>query len=76
LMDAALASEGAERVALLGSVADSAKRFGAMVERSQIDKLREVAETGDEAEATAAAAVIGALGLTGDLVTPLILGGR
>ncbi len=76
LLDAALESSGDERVALLRTVAASARRYGALVEETQIRKLREVAETGEGEAATAAASAMGALGLSGDVVAPLILGAR
>src|SRR5690606_12528033 len=61
LADAALGAEGEERVALLGKVAESAKRFGDMLERRQVQRIIELAQTGDDAEATAAAGLMGAL---------------
>src|SRR5690606_29824304 len=61
LMDAALDAQGDERVALLGKVADSAKRFGNLLEARQIHRVVELAQNGEVAEATAAAGVMGAL---------------
>ncbi|HVU64819.1 MAG TPA: hypothetical protein VHC70_12640, partial [Phycisphaerales bacterium] len=74
LFDAALASEGAEKTKLLGYCADSAKRFGNMVEKRQIDSLVKLTTQATGEEATAAAAVVGALNLPSTGVVPLILG--
>jgi hypothetical protein len=73
LMDAALSSKGDERIALLDSVANSAKRFGDMLEPVQVKRLIELAQTGDGETATAAAALMGALSLSNDRLVPLIL---
>lgn len=74
LMDAALDAQGDERVALLGKVADSAKRFGNLLEARQIHRVVELAQNGEVAEATAAAGVMGALNLPNTNLIPLILG--
>ncbi|HMN39583.1 MAG TPA: hypothetical protein PKE29_01980 [Phycisphaerales bacterium] len=74
LTDAALAAEGAERAKLLGYVADSAKRFGNMLEARQVQALVSLTSKAAGDEATAAAAVVGALNLEGSGVVPLILG--
>lgn len=74
IMDAALNASGAERIALLGKVADSAKRFGNRLEPRQVDRLIELAGTGSGDEATAAAALVGALNLPNTNLIPLILG--
>jgi hypothetical protein len=74
VMDAALNASGAERVALLDKVADSAKRFGNHLEPRQVERLLEVASRGEGEEATAAAALVGALNLPNDNLIPLILG--
>lgn len=73
LMDAAMDAEGAERIELLGRVTDSAKRFGNLLESRQIRWLMEVVRTGDETQATSAAALAGALNLAGEELVPLIL---
>lgn len=74
LVDAALNATGDERVALLIHSATSAKRNGNMLESSAIERIVDMAKSGESAEATAAAALVGALNLTGGEVVPLILG--
>jgi CheY-like chemotaxis protein len=74
LMDSALNGAGEERVALLGKVADSAKRFGNMLEPRQIERAMEMAVKGKDQEATAAAALVGSLKLPNANIVPLILG--
>jgi len=74
LMDAALAATADERVALLGKVAGSAKRHGNLLEPRHITSLRDVVTGGEDAEATAAAALMGALNLPNAELVPLILG--
>ena len=75
LMDSAMNASGAERVALLGKVADSAKRFGDMLDERQVRWVVDLAGSGDDAEATAAAALIGSLNLPENRLVPLILSG-
>jgi uncharacterized protein YceH (UPF0502 family) len=74
LADAAMDESGQTRVRLLRITADSAKRFGNMLEPRQIDRVIELAETGEDDEATAASALMGALNLPNDRIVPLILG--
>lgn len=78
LMDLALSTNLSEpeRVQMLGRVAASAKRFGSKLEDRQINRLLTLARstTASEAEATAAAALLGALNLQSQSVVPLILG--
>jgi hypothetical protein len=74
LMDAAMAASGAERVALLGKVAESAKRYGNLLEARQVSRLMDLAAKGPDAEATAAAALVGSLNLPNNNLVPLILG--
>ncbi len=76
LMDAALNSSGGTRIDLMNKVADSAKRFGSMLEQRQINRLIELASGSDETEATAAAALAGSLNLPNTTLLPLILGGK
>jgi hypothetical protein len=76
LMDAAMNAQGPERVALLGKVADSARRFGDMLDERQIRWIVELAGSADSAEATAAAALIGSLNLPENRLVPLILSGQ
>ena len=73
-MDAALAASSDERVALLAKVASSAKRNGNLLEPRHITALRDVVTGGEDAEATAAAALMGALNLPNAELVPLILG--
>lgn len=74
VMEAALGASGVERVALLDRVADSAKRFGNYLRDRQVERLMRIAMAEDSAEATAAAAVMGALNLPNENLLPLILG--
>jgi HEAT repeat protein len=74
LMDAAMNGTGEERIALLGKVADSAKRFGNLLEPRQIERAMELAVKGKDQEATAAAALVGSLKLPNTNLVPLILG--
>jgi hypothetical protein len=74
IMEAALTSSGPERVAFLSKVADSAKRFGNKLTQVQVGRAVEVARSSDRAEATAAAAVLGALNLPNADLAGLILG--
>ena len=60
LMNAALNSSGTEQVDLLGMVSDSAKRYGNMLTDRQVRRLVDLARTGDQAQGTAAAALMGA----------------
>jgi HEAT repeat protein len=74
VMDAALAASGPERVALLGRVSQSAKRFGNLLEPRHTTRLLELARAGSDDEATAAAALLGALNSSGSDAASLILG--
>ena len=74
LVDAALAASGDERVGLLIHAATSAKRAGNLLDETQVQRIVDLAKTGEGAEATAAAALVGALNLSGGEVVPLILG--
>jgi len=76
LMDAALGAAGAERVSLLGKVAESARRYGNLLPRRHVDRLIALATSGDGAEATAAAALMGSLNLPNSELVPLILGDK
>jgi HEAT repeat protein len=75
LLDAALDASGESQADLLGKVADSAKRFGNMLEERQIARVLRLAGDADLAVATAAAAVVGALDLPNTDLVPLITGG-
>lgn len=74
LMDAAMAATGDEMIELLGKVTQSAKKHGNMLDDRQIRRLVETAGTGTDAEATAKAALLGALNLSSDSIVPMILG--
>lgn len=73
IADAAFNTEGDERVAMLGKVADSAKRFGNRLENRQVQRAMELAARGADREATAAAALVGSLNLPNSNLVPLIL---
>lgn len=73
LMDGAMDMTGVDRIAVLERVTESAKRFGNMLEDRQIGALMEVAREGSDAEATAAAALLGALDLSSGEIVRLIL---
>jgi len=73
LMDAAMTASADERVKLLGIVAESAKRSGNQLADRQIKWLREMATKGQGEEATAAAALMGALNLPNADIVPLII---
>lgn len=74
LVEAALSATGDERVTMLIHSATSAKRNGNMLEATTVERIVDLARTGEGAEATAAAALVGALNLSGGEVVPLILG--
>jgi len=74
LMDAAVEAAGDERVALLTTLTGSAKRFGNLLEERQVKRLVELVQTGKDAEATAAAALMGALNLPNTRLVPLVTG--
>ncbi|HYE01734.1 MAG TPA: HEAT repeat domain-containing protein [Phycisphaerales bacterium] len=76
LMDAALgtgATAPDDRVPMLGKVAQSAKRFGNMLEARHLERLGELVAKGQAEEATAAAALMGALNLPNEHLIPLIV---
>lgn len=73
LFEAALSSRGIERIELMRETAGSAKRFGALLDPNQVDRLRDVVGTASGLEATAAAALLGSLGLPVEDVLPLVL---
>jgi HEAT repeat protein len=74
LMDAAADATSADRIVLLGRVADSAKRFGNMLEPRHIKAINDMATMGVDDEATAAAALMGSLNLPNSDLVPLITG--
>lgn len=63
LMDASLAARGQEQAELLLRLAESARRFGNMLEPQQVDALRKIITSSTGPEADAAGAAYGALGL-------------
>lgn len=73
LFDHAMNADTADRTRLLGTVAASAKRFGNLLEQRQVDALVDFTRTATGDEATAAAALMGALNLPGTNIVPLIL---
>ncbi|RMH14493.1 MAG: HEAT repeat domain-containing protein [Planctomycetota bacterium] len=74
LFDAAMGSSGQEQLALLGYVADSAKRFGNQLAERQVRRVIEMTMVADDALATSAAAVMGSLELPNSDIVPLIVG--
>ncbi|MDX2132916.1 MAG: hypothetical protein SFY69_12770 [Planctomycetota bacterium] len=76
LADAALDASGSERVALLEKTSQSARQFGNLLEQRHLTRILEVASSGAEDEAVAAAALLGSLGVSNTQIRPLILGGR
>ncbi|MHC4976395.1 MAG: hypothetical protein ACYTF7_07290 [Planctomycetota bacterium] len=75
LMDAAMEAGGQIQIDLLNYVSASAKRIGNNLERRQIQDLADLALEGSDAEATAAAALLGALNLTDRDLSSLIVEG-
>jgi hypothetical protein len=63
IMEAAMTATGADRVSFLGMVADSAKRHGNLLEVRAVAWAVDLAAKGNDEEATAAAALMGALNL-------------
>lgn len=76
LAEAALAASGSERIELLYKLAGSARRFGNQINGPLTEQLVQLSATGDDQEATAAATVIGALGLPQSDLVRLILAGQ
>ncbi len=74
LMDAAMNAKDAEQITLLGKVADSAKKFGNMLEDRQVKGLIDLSGKGSDEQATAVAALIGSLNLEAGSVTGVIVG--
>lgn len=75
LMESALTSQGIERIELMNYVAQSAKLYGNMLQDRQINRLMDATLGSTGAEATAAAALMGALNLPNDRILPLIISG-
>ncbi|MBX3316808.1 MAG: hypothetical protein KF902_08105 [Phycisphaeraceae bacterium] len=74
IMDAAVSASGSQRVALLGKVTESARRYGNRIEERQVGRLLQMARSASGSEATAAAGLMGALGLSSRDIVPLLLG--
>lgn len=74
LIEAALAQNGPQQIALLTKTADSARRFGNMLESRHVTRTLELAQDPSSALATAAAALVGALNVANSDLVPLILG--
>ena len=73
LMDAALAAQADEQSELLLRLAESARRFGNMLEPQQVDALRKVITSGTGPSADSAGTAYGALGLPVRDVVKLIV---
>ena len=65
---------GQTRLALLGILGDSGKRFGNMLEERHVRAILRLARADDEDTATAAVAAMGALGIENQRLIPLVLG--
>jgi hypothetical protein len=76
LIDAALAASGDEQVGLLQSVAQGARRFGPKATAAQSDAIRELVRSASGANADAASAAFGALGMPSSEAVKLILDSR
>jgi len=74
IADVALAAQGPEQAALLGKVADSAKRFGNQLDERQVARVVAIAKDTSPEESLAAAALLGALGVPNSDLLPQILG--
>ncbi|MEQ9095687.1 MAG: HEAT repeat domain-containing protein [Phycisphaerales bacterium] len=76
IFDRAIQAQGAQRVALLGHTANSARRNGNHLLERQIQRLLQIARAGNDAEAIAAAGLLGSLGVPSEDLAGLILDGR
>ncbi|NRA56862.1 MAG: HEAT repeat domain-containing protein [Phycisphaerales bacterium] len=76
VFDRAIQGQGAQRVALLGHTANSARRHGNQLLERQIQRLLQIARDGNDAEAIAAAGLLGSLGVPSDDLAGLILDAR
>ena len=75
IVEAALGASGEEKIALLGKAAESARRHGNLLPERLVRQVEATAASEDDAEATAGAALMGSLDLTGGRIVPLILSG-
>lgn len=76
IFDRAIQAQGAQRVALLGHTANSARRNGNQLLERQIQRLLQIARDGNDAEAIAAAGLLGSLGVPSEDLAGLILDNR
>ncbi|MGQ0629345.1 MAG: hypothetical protein ACT4PL_14755 [Phycisphaerales bacterium] len=81
LFESAMLASGDEMIVLVGKVTSSAKRFGNLLEERQVERLRSAAtaaatKTGADNQATALAALVGALKLPNEKLIPLILSAK
>ncbi len=76
IFDRAIQGQGTQRVALLGHAANSARRNGNQLLERQVQRLLQIARAGNDAEAIAAAGLLGSLGVPSDDLAGLILDGR
>lgn len=76
IFDRAIQAQGAQRVTLLGHAANSARRHGNQLLERQVQRLLQLARSGSDAEAIAAAGLLGSLGVPSDDLAGLILDGR
>lgn len=74
IFESAMQADGSARVELLARAAESAKRQGNQLTDRHIASLLGLVRTGQNEEATAAAALMGSLNLPNANVVPLILG--
>jgi hypothetical protein len=74
LMDAANNADGDVQLALLESVTASARRYGNLLERRQVEELLTLVQEAEGELATTAAATAGALDLPASYLLPLIQG--
>jgi len=73
IAESALTADGEDRIALLGKVAESAKRYGNYLDARHVQRVMELASKSPDKEATAAAALVGSLNLPNSNLVPLIL---
>lgn len=76
IFDRAVQAQGAQRVAMLGHTANSARRTGNQLQERQIQRLLQIARDGTDAEAVAAAGLLGSLGVPSEDLAGLILDSR
>ncbi|MAY73457.1 MAG: hypothetical protein CMJ31_01805 [Phycisphaerae bacterium] len=74
LLDEALDLSGRDQIAMFGHVTTSVKRIGRAIERRQVGRVLELLDDRRNAErSTSVAALVGALGLSGAELAPIIL---